>query len=97
MDVEDSDDARRDALFYHEVNYILTIPDGFTVRFLSGEEVRLIKEILPDKMAAVQSVDSAIDNYLNMARVYINITRAFDVAELTEFLKTIPYLKPRLL
>jgi ABC-2 type transport system permease protein len=90
MDVEDSDDARRDALFYHEVNYILTIPEGFTVRFLSGEEDRLIKEILPDKMAAVQSVDSAIDNYLNMARVYIKYNPGFDVAELTEFLKNNP-------
>ena len=35
IDVEDSDGARRDALFYHEVNYILTIPMGFTDGFLS--------------------------------------------------------------
>ena len=26
IDIEDSEGARKDALFYHEVNYILTIP-----------------------------------------------------------------------
>ncbi|TAH68892.1 MAG: ABC transporter permease [Anaerolineaceae bacterium] len=90
IDVEDSEGARKDALFYHELNYILTIPGGFTDGFLRGEEIMLSKEILPDKMEAVQSVDSAIDNYLNMARVYIKYNPGFGVSELTDFLKMNP-------
>lgn len=87
IDVDNNEEARKDALFYHEVNYILTIPKGFTDGFLSGEEITLIKEILPDKMDAAQSVDSAIDNYLNMARIYISYNPGFGMSELTEFLE----------
>jgi ABC-2 type transport system permease protein len=90
IDVEDNEEARKDAFFYHEVNYILTIPEGFTEGFLRGDEALLIKEILPDRMEAVQSVDSAIDNYLNMARVYISYNPRVGMSELTNFLKMNP-------
>lgn len=97
IDIEDSDRARKDALFYHEVNYILTIPEGFTDGFLKGEEVKLTKEIQPDKMEAVQSVDSAIDNYLNMARVYIRYNPGFETTELTDFLRINPVSETRVI
>ena len=90
IDIDDSEEARKDALFYHEVNYILIIPEGFTNKFLSGDEVLFTKEIQPDKMEAVQSVDSAIDNYLNMARVYISYSPGVGMRELTTFLRMNP-------
>lgn len=90
IEVEDRDGARRDALFYHEVNYILTIPKGFTEGFLNGDDLMLTKEILPNMMTAVQSVDSAIDNYLNMARTYISYNPGFKLKELINFLKMNP-------
>lgn len=90
IDVEDSEGARKDALFYHDVYYILTIPKGFTDEFLSGKEIVLTKEIQPDKMMPVQSVDSAIDNYLNMAKTYINYNSEFEIGELTNFLSMNP-------
>ncbi|NLK99107.1 MAG: ABC transporter permease [Clostridiales bacterium] len=89
IDVDDSDEAGRDALFYNEVKYILTIPKGFTDGFLSGEEIMLIKEVNPD-MTSVQSVDSAIDNYLNMARAYISYNPGFTLEELIDFLSMNP-------
>ena len=70
VETEADEDARRDALFFRKVVYILTIPKGFTEGFLAGEEVSLVKQSVPDSMNAV-SVDSAIDNYFNMARVYL--------------------------
>jgi ABC-2 type transport system permease protein len=97
IDVEDSDRARKDALFYHEVNYILTIPEGFTDGFLKGEEIKLTKEIQPGKMEAVQAVDSAIDNYLNMARIYIRYNPGAGMSELIEFLSTIPESETRVI
>ena len=90
IDVENNDKAIKDALFYHEVLYILTIPQGFTDRFLMGDEITLTKEILPDKLVEAQSVDTAIDNYLNMARAYIRYNPGFGVTELISFLKTTP-------
>ena len=77
--------GRKDALFYHDVYYILTIPKGFTDEFLSGKEIVLTKEIQPDKMMPVQSVDSAIDNYLNMAKTYINYNSEFEIESLRIF------------
>ena len=50
----------------------------------------LTKEIQPDKMMPVQSVDSAIDNYLNMAKTYINYNSEFEIGELTNFLSMNP-------
>ena len=92
IDIEDSEGARKDALFYNEVSYILTIPKGFTDGLLGGEEIMLIKEIQPYKMESVQSVDSAIDNYLNMARIYIEYNTGLEITELTDFLRmnTVP-------
>lgn len=90
VDVEDNEGARKDALFYHEVDYILTIPEGFTQEFLKGEEIMLTKEIQPNKMDAVQSVDNAINNYLNMARVYLSYNPGVDISELIEFLSMNP-------
>lgn len=86
INVKDDEGARKDALFYNEVHYILTIPEGFTDAFLSGNEIMLTKEILPDRMDSVQSVDSAIDNYLNMAKTYINYNPGFGISELIDFL-----------
>lgn len=97
IDVENNEQARKDALFYHEVNYILTIPKGFTASFLRGEEVMLTKEIQPDKMTAVQSVDNAIDNYLNMAKAYISNIPGYDVNELIGFLKKNPMSEARVI
>jgi ABC-2 type transport system permease protein len=90
IDVEDSEGARKDALFYHEVNYILTIPEGFTQGFLKGDKIMLTKEIQPDKMDEVQSVDNAIDSYLNMARIYMRYNPGVEISELTEFLTMNP-------
>lgn len=69
--LEDSDEARKDALFYRKVLYILTIPEGFTESFLAGEKTELIKEAVPGD-ASIVSVDSAINNYLNKTKIYLN-------------------------
>lgn len=86
IDVRDDEGARKDALFYNEVHYILTIPEGFTDAFLNGHEIMLAKEVLPDRMDSVQSVDSAIDNYLNMAKNYISYNPGSGISELIDFL-----------
>ena len=87
IDVKDDEGARKDAFFYHEINYILTIPEGFTNNFLKEEELVLLKETLPDRQDSAQSVDSAINNYLNMARTYIKYNPNTDTKELVSFLK----------
>ncbi len=61
--------AIRDALYNREVSYILTIPAGFTESFHNNGNISLIKQTAPDSMEAI-TIDSAIDNYFKIAKVY---------------------------
>lgn len=86
VETDEEEDARRDALFFRKVEYILTIPEGFTESFLAGEEVSLMKQSVPDSMKAV-SVDSTIDNYFNMARVYLKHIPELNYDKLNAYVK----------
>ena len=70
VEIDNNEDARKDALFFRKVVYILTIPKGFTEGFLTEDEAQLSKQIIPDSVEAI-TVDSAIDNYFNMVNVYL--------------------------
>ncbi|NLP35046.1 MAG: ABC transporter permease, partial [Clostridiales bacterium] len=48
VDIEDKEEARKDALFFRKVLYIMIIPEGFTEDFLAGKEVAIQKETVPD-------------------------------------------------
>lgn len=69
-DYKDKENDLADALFFREVEYILTIPYDFGDDFLSGKEVALEKRAVPDG-AYNSTVDSAINNYLNTAGLYL--------------------------
>ncbi len=85
IDIKDSKEARQDALFYHRVEYILTIPKGFTDDLMSGKEVQMEKQTLPNS-ANIVSVDNAIDNYFNTAKVYIKQIPGIDDKKLNDFI-----------
>jgi ABC-2 type transport system permease protein len=57
IEAKDSEEAIKDALFYREVDYILTIPEGFTESFTTDGKAELIKEAVPDSIGAM-SVDT---------------------------------------
>lgn len=69
--VENGQEQLQDALFYREVEYIITIPQSFTEDFLQGKAVEVEKTTVPDSTAKVY-VDMAINKYLNTARIFIN-------------------------
>ena len=68
--IKDNKTLLSDALFYHDVQYILRIPRGFTEKFLKGENVRLSKTVGQDQFSGT-SIDLAIEQYLCTARLYI--------------------------
>jgi len=84
-DIEDSEEARKDALFFRRVLYIMIIPEGFTQDFLAGKEVKIQKETVPD-VAEVVSVDNAIDNYLNKASVYLKYVPDANAEDINEYI-----------
>lgn len=85
--VEPKDDVndRKDMLFFNEVTYILTIPKGFTDQFLKDGTDSLVKETVPNSPESI-SVDSAVNNYLNMAKVYLKHVPNIDLKDLNTFI-----------
>jgi ABC-2 type transport system permease protein len=71
IEIENNDEKLQDALFFREVEYIVTVPKDFTMDFLQGKPVELQKTIVPSSTTRMY-VDMAINKYFNMARVYVN-------------------------
>ncbi|HWT27046.1 MAG TPA: ABC transporter permease, partial [Mobilitalea sp.] len=84
VQVADNEMARKDALFYQKIVYILTIPEGFTDSFIKGGNVNLVKQTIPDATASY-SVDTAVDNYLNTARIYVKQFPGISQKELVSY------------
>lgn len=84
--IENDEEKRKDALFYNEVYYILTIPAGFSEAFLSGNEVELRKECIPNAAETV-FVDTAINDYFNMAKVYRKHMPNLSIEELNFYIE----------
>ncbi|MPW25727.1 ABC transporter permease [Alkalibaculum sp. M08DMB] len=82
VDIEDTDEGLKDALFFRDATYILIIPEGFTRDFLSGNEPILNKIHLPDFMDA--TIDLAVNNYFNTARTYLNHIENLSEKEIVE-------------
>lgn len=70
VELVDSDEALRDALFYRTVDYIMIIPDNYTRDFLAGRDVVIDTMELPDSYSSIYS-KNLLNKYLNTAKVYL--------------------------
>jgi len=86
VEIEDNEEARKDALFYRKVEYIITIPEGFTEAFSTGEGTNLQKQIIPDSVEAL-AVDNAINNYFNTLKVYKKHMPELGYAQLNSYIE----------
>jgi ABC-2 type transport system permease protein len=84
--VDDTKEARKDALFYRKVHYIITIPAGFAKSFLAGDNVSLTKQTIPDSIEAV-SVDNAVNNYFNTVKLYLKHVPDINYDELNSYVE----------
>jgi ABC-2 type transport system permease protein len=82
----ENEQAIKDALYYRKASYILTIPEGFTESFYENGEVSLIKLAAGDSMEAI-TVDNAINNYFNMAKIYQNYVPEINTNQLNAYVK----------
>lgn len=71
VQIENEQEKLQDALFYRNVEYILTIPENFSDSFMKGKAVELEKTTVPSSTTSMY-VDMAVNKYLNSARVYVN-------------------------
>jgi ABC-2 type transport system permease protein len=81
-----NEDSIKDALFFGEAKYILTIPKGFSDSFLNNGSLKLSKEALPDSAEAM-SLNTVIDNYFNLARVYLSNVPEINYDKLNSYIE----------
>jgi len=84
VEPKEGEEAVKDALYFNEVSYILTIPQGFSESFLEDGTILLQKQTSPNSMEAI-TVDNAIDNYFNIARVYLHHIPDIDQKQLSTY------------
>ncbi|MGB8450985.1 MAG: ABC transporter permease [Anaerocolumna sp.] len=85
-DYWDNENDLADALFFREVEYILTIPYDFGEDFMDGKDVSVEKKAIPDG-AYNLLIDNAINNYLNTARIYLRTMPDISEEELVTYIR----------
>lgn len=84
MDIEDSDEAIQDALYFREISYVIRVPEGFSDSFMAGEEPLITKTTLGDASSSIY-VNIKIEQYFKLARLYLNLIPEIDQITLTNF------------
>lgn len=75
-EVEDNEDARNDALFYNEADYIIYIPKGFNEDFMNGKIDKI--EVKKGNNFNGSYSEMMINRYLKIASTYRNKTKDAD-------------------
>ncbi len=85
-DLGNDDMKISDALFFRDVEYVLTIPYNFGEEYLSGKEVTVEKKSVPDSLFTT-TVDTAINNYLNTGRSYLESVPGITEEQLASYIR----------
>lgn len=70
-EIKNTEEARDDALFYRDVNYIIYIPKDFRTQFLEGKKINLKIKSTGDYQASFAQM--MVNRYLDIANLYRNI------------------------
>ncbi|MFR7592625.1 MAG: ABC transporter permease [Longibaculum sp.] len=70
VEIEDSDSALRDALFFRKVDYIMIIPPHFTKQFTLEKNPQIETMEVPDSSLALYS-QTLMNKFLNTAQLYL--------------------------
>lgn len=68
IELKDNEEARSDAIFYRDVNFIMEIPEHFNEEYLKGNELEIKIETTGD-YPSVQA-ENLLNRYLSTARIY---------------------------
>lgn len=85
VEPKEGEEAKKDALFYGKVQYILTIPSGFSKEYLNKGLVPLLKQTVPNSTEAM-SIDNVVNNYFNMGKVYLKNVKDIEVKQLNTYI-----------
>lgn len=71
IDVEDNEEARNDALFYRDVNYIIYIPENFNKDFLENKNPKIDIKSTGDYQSSL--AEMMLERYLRVAKIYKDV------------------------
>lgn len=71
IDVEDNEEARNDALFYRDVNYIIYIPENFNKDFLENKNPKIDIKSTGDYQSSL--AEMMLERYLKVAKIYKDV------------------------
>lgn len=83
VEIGDDEDSIKDALFFRETEFIVTIPKGFQESFESGDYQNIRTMSVPDSTSA-QYAKTIIESYLNTARLYMSAYPDMPVEEVNQ-------------
>ena len=83
-EVQETEEARNDALFYRDVNYIIYIPKDFKNNFLEGKKLNVEIKSTGDYQASL--TEMLVNRYFNVANIYRNVIK--DEETLLEMINT---------
>lgn len=69
INIPDNTQKLQDALFFRQVEYIVTVPNGFTDELMNGKAVKLEKIVVPNSTSGIY-MDSLVNKYLNTVKAY---------------------------
>ena len=70
-EIKEDENARNDALFYRDVNYIIYIPKNFRIDFLEGKNPEIKVKSTGDYMAFLSEM--LVERYFKIANIYKSI------------------------
>lgn len=73
VEIKETEEGMRDALFFRMVEYIVIIPDGFVEGFENDNPLKLKESAVSDSTSAAY-MDMTIENYFNTTENYIKNT-----------------------
>ena len=68
IEIEDNEDARNDALFYRDVNYIIYIPNNYRIDFLNNKKPKIEIKSTGDYNSSLAHM--MLEKYIKIAEIY---------------------------
>ena len=86
VDIGTTKEELQDALYFGEVEYIITIPKGFTEKILNNStEANIEKSTIPNSVSEVY-IDNLVNRYLNTAKRYKMALGNISQSDLVEYI-----------
>lgn len=83
VEINIDEDSIKDALFFRETEFVVTIPQGFESSFISSNPQKISTMSVPDSTSS-HYARTIIDKYLNTAIVYMEAFPEMPIVEINE-------------